>query len=187
MKRHLSLWIGLLIAIVFVCTKSLAELPDGMLHLYFLDVEQGDGYLLITPSGNRIVVDAGPANNIVAPFRKAIGWMNDNIDMVMLTHFDKDHAEGMLALLANFHVKKLVITGVEQRTALQHMIMARVVADHIPVTIAYSATDFAVDHDVVMDLIWPMKSLAGKYGLDYILTQREKLLATELPTNDYNW
>ena len=32
-----------------------------------------------------------------------------------------------------------------------------------------------------------MKSLAGKYGLDYILTQREKLLATELPTNDYNW
>jgi beta-lactamase superfamily II metal-dependent hydrolase len=36
------------------------SLPDGKLHVFFLDVGQGDAALVRTPSGGFILIDGGP-------------------------------------------------------------------------------------------------------------------------------
>ncbi len=40
---------------------ALRGLPDGKLHVYFLDVGQGDGILVVAPDGRQILVDGGPS------------------------------------------------------------------------------------------------------------------------------
>ena len=40
---------------------ALRGLPDGRLHVYFLDVGQGDAILVQAPDGRQILVDGGPS------------------------------------------------------------------------------------------------------------------------------
>jgi competence protein ComEC len=163
MRKLVLTWCVVIVVAALAIRSIVAELPDGLIHIYFFDVGQGDGYLIESPGGKRILVDAGPSRNIAEPLRKAVGYLNDDIDLVVLTHFDRDHAEGILAVLSSFDVQRVMITGVEQGTELQSTILRDVRARGIPVDIGYSDTDFWLDKGVFIDLLWPDQPLAGKF------------------------
>lgn len=149
-----------------LCASALRELPDGLVHIDFLDVGQGDAILIVTPSGNRILVDAGPKSNVIEPLRRGSGLMRDDIDLVLITHFDSDHCEGLLAVLDQFHVGQIMITGVEQGSSLQSALLKKIHDKGVPVWIGWRATDLQLDTDVVMDLLWPWTSMAGMHVAD---------------------
>lgn len=148
---------------VAFCIASLGQLPDGKLHIFFLDIGQGDAVLLVTPGGNRILIDTGPPGRIVEPLRKAVGWASDRIDLMVLTQYDQDHAGGALTLLDQFDVRQAMVIGVQQGTSMQQAVMKKLHEHHVPIWIGYSATDFWLDSEVMMDVIWPAASMAGKY------------------------
>ncbi len=50
--------LGLAVITILIWTSLLAQ-PDGRLHLYFLDIGQGDGVLIQTPSGRQVLIDGG--------------------------------------------------------------------------------------------------------------------------------
>lgn len=143
-------------------------LPDGRLHVYALDVGQGDSMLLRLPHGGNVLIDGGPGSNVVEPLRRAIGWMARDIDLVIVTHFDRDHCEGLLNVLQDYHVGRVMITGVEQRTELQGRLFALIREKNIPVWIADASSDVILDYDVsglavILDVLSPFETLAGKY------------------------
>ncbi len=85
------------------------------LYVTILDVGQGSSALIELPQGKRILVDGGgfPYFNdfdtgeyIVAPFlwRKKIM----NIDIVVLSHPESDHMNGLVYIFKNFKVKKFI-------------------------------------------------------------------------------
>ena len=84
---------------------------DGRLHLTVIDVGQGDGLLLRSPSGRAIVVDAGgsrdghfdPGERRVAP----VLWREGvrRIDALVVSHAHPDHAGGVAFLLRAFRVE----------------------------------------------------------------------------------
>ena len=90
--------------------------PDGRLHVYFLDVGQGDSILVVTPQGWQ-VVDGGPGTE--SAMRALAGPMSPwdrSLDLVVLTHLDADHARGLLAVLDRLRVGA-VLAGVEDETS----------------------------------------------------------------------
>ncbi len=163
MARFFFIWLASLGLIGYFCISSLGQLPDGKLHIYFLDIGQGDATLIVTPGGNRILIDVGPPGVIPEPLRHAIGWIDDRIDLMVLTQYDQDHAGGALALMDQFDVRQAMVIGVQQGTAMQEAIGKKMRERGVPVWIGYSATDFWLDRGVEMDVIWPEVSLAGKY------------------------
>ena len=82
------------------------------LHVYFLDVGQGDAALLIPP-GRRspgMIVDTGPAyssSRLIAAARCLTGGAG--VDTVILSHAHDDHTGGLASLLATGKVKKVWI------------------------------------------------------------------------------
>lgn len=147
----------------YFCISCLGQLPDGKLHFYFLDIGQGDATLIVTPGGNRILIDVGPPGAIPEPLRHVMGWGSDRIDLMVLTQYDDDHAGGALALMDRFDVRQAMVLGVQQGTAMQKAIGKKMHERGVPVWIGYSATDFWLDRGVEMDVIWPEVSLAGRY------------------------
>jgi competence protein ComEC len=83
---------------------------DGRLRLTVLDVGQGDGLVLRSPSGRVRLVDAGGTYDgrfdigeaVVAPYLWSQGI--GRLDSVLVTHAHPDHAGGLPAIVRGFRV-----------------------------------------------------------------------------------
>lgn len=94
--------LGLVAALTWAAVFSL---PDGKLHVYFLDVGQGDAILLRTPSGRVILVDGGPDPLVLrSRLGEILPFWQRRIDLVISTHADKDHAGGLEGLGRHYRV-----------------------------------------------------------------------------------
>lgn len=83
--------------------------PGGLL-VAILDVGQGDGSFIQTPSGRNILIDAGPdARRGIIPFLRS--RKIDQIDVMVLTHPHSDHIGGADILLDSLHIKEVLDCG----------------------------------------------------------------------------
>ncbi|MBN1811467.1 MAG: DNA internalization-related competence protein ComEC/Rec2, partial [Anaerolineae bacterium] len=73
-------------------------LPDGKLHVTFLDVGQGDAIFIQTPSGKQVLVDGGPSDTaLLSQLGRRMPFWDRSIDLVLLTHPESDHVTGLIA------------------------------------------------------------------------------------------
>lgn len=110
-----------LLALIAVIASTPAR-PDGRLHVWVLDVGQGNAVLIKTPQGHTAVIDGGPA---ATPLLAGMGahlpfWQRD-VDLAVLTTPRPEHITGLVELLDRYHVSQVVQTeftataGVEQQ------------------------------------------------------------------------
>ncbi|WP_224244118.1 ComEC/Rec2 family competence protein [Hyalangium gracile] len=76
-------------------THFLGSAPDGKLHVYFLDVGQGDSALIVSPEGRTVLVDAGPASAVNHLINRLPELLAARLDLVVLTHPAPDHYGAM--------------------------------------------------------------------------------------------
>lgn len=71
--------------------------PDGRLHVWFLDVDQGDGILIQTPSGRQVLIDGGrhPAL-LLSELGAVMPFWDRSLDLLVLTHPDGDHMDAQI-------------------------------------------------------------------------------------------
>jgi len=80
---------------------------DGLLHVYFLDVGQGDAQL-IDSNGNQILIDGGPDNKVLGELGRVMPFNDKTIEAVVLTHPDADHINGLIDVLERYKVENVV-------------------------------------------------------------------------------
>lgn len=85
------------------------------LQIFFIDVEGGQATLMVTPSGQSLLIDTGwpgfngrDAGRIIAA-AKAAGV--DRIDYVVITHFHRDHVGGVTQLASQIKIGTFVDHG----------------------------------------------------------------------------
>ncbi len=135
--------------------------PDGKTHALFLDVGQGDAVLLVSPSGKQILVDGGPDFSALAHLGKAMSFFDRTIELLVLTHPDRDHITALPEILRRYHVKRVLLTGVEHALGRYEFFLALLRDLHIPLVLADSDDDFDVDSNLTLDILWPPKQWDG--------------------------
>ncbi|HEY7534436.1 MAG TPA: MBL fold metallo-hydrolase, partial [Thermodesulfobacteriota bacterium] len=94
----------------YLSKKDRKNLKTGkLLELYFIDVGQGDAMLIQTPSNKRILIDGGPDESVNEFLNKLYNLKKrkeEPLDLhyVVMTHTDKDHAEGLIKIFKNPNV-----------------------------------------------------------------------------------
>lgn len=81
--------------------KTQITLPNGELHVWFLDVGQADSSLLVC-DGQAMLIDGGnvdDASYVVASLEQ---YGVTSLDYVINTHCDEDHVGGLAGMLAKF-------------------------------------------------------------------------------------
>ncbi len=101
----------------FVCISACAAVPSNAkpLQIYFVDVEGGQATLIVSPSGESLLIDAGwpdnegrDADRIVAAAHHA---GIKRIDYVLITHFHRDHVGGVPQLVEGIKVGTFIDHG----------------------------------------------------------------------------
>ncbi|MCB0182810.1 MAG: ComEC/Rec2 family competence protein, partial [Caldilineaceae bacterium] len=107
-----GLTIGALAVSALLIWAMVRSQPDGRLHLYFLDVGQGDGILIQTPSGRQLLIDGGASpQQLVTELGAVLPFWDRSLDLVLMTHPDLDHMGAQRALPARFAIDTALETA----------------------------------------------------------------------------
>ena len=113
------------------------------LRVTFLDVGQGDATVIEGPTGRVIVVDGGghpgtdeslggdPGSRVVVPFLRQEGI--STVDMIVPTHPDDDHVQGLIAVVDNLRVRAALDGGYPGDSAPYRRLREHLRERHIPV------------------------------------------------------
>ncbi|MBU1992981.1 MAG: MBL fold metallo-hydrolase, partial [Patescibacteria group bacterium] len=137
------------------------SLPDGLLHVYFLDVGQGDAILIQTPNSKFILVDGGPDDKVLTEMSDVMPFFEKKIDLLVLTHAHADHINGLVPVLKRYDVEKVLITGAKGYGSYYEE-FTNLIAEK-EVLIAESGQDFDLGNDVYADVVYPVESILGKH------------------------
>ena len=107
------------LALVFLSFAPLASagVTDGLLDIYWIDVEGGGATLIVTPTGESILIDAGN------PFERDPGRIHQTatqtaglktIDHLVTTHFHTDHFGGAAELAALLPIGQVYDNGIPE-------------------------------------------------------------------------
>lgn len=104
-----ALVILLFIVMALVWTAALT-VSDSKLHVYVLNVGQGDS-ILVRKGNQEILIDGGPdASGVCRGLGEALPFWDRTLELVILTHPDSDHLTGLVEVLRRYRVKQ-VLTG----------------------------------------------------------------------------
>ena len=105
---------------------------DGMLHVHFLDVAQGDAILVVSPEGTKALIDGGPhVQGATRALGRHLSGRDRDLDLVVLTHPDEDHLGGLPAVLARYDVDAVADSRMASSNAL-YVEWERAVEDEAP-------------------------------------------------------
>jgi competence protein ComEC len=91
---------------------AVANRPSGVVTVTVLDVGQGDGILVESGTGLRLLVDGGPdPRGLVRTLDERLPPWDRRIDIVVLTHPHEDHVAGLGLLLARYRVGRVYEPG----------------------------------------------------------------------------
>lgn len=149
-----------------------------MLRVTFLDVGQGDAAVIQTPDGRVALIDGGgypgtderdgddPGNRIVVPFLRSQGIQA--VDLIVPTHPDDDHVQGLVAVTQQMPVRAAWISGFDGKSAAYGRLLDEIKTRKIPVQIVRRGQRFSL----------------GKATLEILHPAENPIEGTRSPTND---
>lgn len=146
--------------VAIIALLAFPTVSQGGLTIKFYDIGQGDGIFIQTHENKRIVVDGGPDMNRMADLlQRDMGYFNSTLDLVVVSHPDSDHINGLMEVLRRFEVKVLLINYLDENPLLVDLLQ---VAQErgIEVKIAKPDQDIIVDSTTAIDVIAPSEEIS---------------------------
>jgi competence protein ComEC len=109
MKKILNFFILLLLLILATVLLVTIQWPDDYTHVIFCDVGQGDA-ILISNGFWQALVDGGPNDEVLFCLNRHMPLWDRNIELVVATHADQDHINGLIDVLKQYRVSNLLIS-----------------------------------------------------------------------------
>lgn len=116
-KKYILYFIGFLFLLNFFCWQEVFVLAkNNDLKVVFFDVGQGDSIFIETPQKHQILIDGGPSSAVLQKLSERMPFWDKTIDLIILTHPDKDHYFGIMEVLKRYKVDYVLWTGVVKNT-----------------------------------------------------------------------
>ena len=117
------------ICIIFLLIILSIRLLPKDLKIYFIDVGQGDSCLITSPHNKKILIDGGGSStddydvgkNILIPY--LLDRKIKELDYIIISHFDADHAQGCAKVLEELKVSKIILAKQVEESELYRKVI----------------------------------------------------------------
>jgi len=162
MQKKTTILIILFVLNVFSWSVIFEQSQDKGLEVCFLDIGQGDSFFIETSQGHQILIDGGPDNTLTKKLEERIPFWDRTIDLVILTHSDKDHIFGFLEVLKNYEVENILWTGALGKSSLFEEWREAIENEGAKVWIAEKGFIVSLPGERYFEILYPFESLEGR-------------------------
>jgi competence protein ComEC len=132
-------------------------------QISFLNIGQGDASLIQSKRGDRIVIDCGPNSKVIDQLEAKLGYWAHRIDMIIITHGDKDHFGGCRDIIDRFTVGKVMINGVfDEKNKSYQELLQYIKQKDIPILPSIENTTITLSDSIELTLLNPQENLWGQ-------------------------
>ncbi|MCS7283864.1 MAG: ComEC/Rec2 family competence protein [Anaerolineae bacterium] len=95
--------------LLLLAVAARLSMPDGRLHVAFLDVTGGDAIFIRTPSGRQVLVGGAPGTTeLLSALGRRMPFWDHELEVVVLTRPSEDVLSGLIAVLERYPVHHLI-------------------------------------------------------------------------------
>ena len=161
MKKAVLIVLCLCLAGIIPVAVYVSSLPDARLHVYFLDVGQGDA-VLVQQGRTQVLIDGGPSPEaLTRELGSIMPFWDRHIELVISTHPHEDHLAGLVEVLRRYGVGQIVespaaaaANGAEYSLALYAEWRLLIKERVVPVIQAQAYQQLRLD-ETVIDILSP--------------------------------
>lgn len=141
-----------------------ATQPDGLLHVAFLDVGQGDAIFIQTPTGRQVLVDGGKQPSVLHDrLGERVPFWDRELDVVIATHPDDDHVGGLVEVFGRYQVDVLLTNGTEGEASDTYAAMLEAASrEEVDVRRARAGETLMIEDGVRLAFLHPGDRLSEK-------------------------
>ena len=150
--------IPLIIVAALVWTAAVTA-PDNRLHVFFLDVGQGDA-VLIQRGHQQVLVDGGPdADRICLELGDRLPFWDRTIELVIPTHPSADHIAGLVEVIQRYEVGQVLTSGQESESLVYEEWRRLIDEKDVECTIASAGQRVELAGDLFLEVLHPQATL----------------------------
>ena len=155
-KKVVFSLLGSLSIIAFLVWFSLiyTKGAESELVVNFLDVGQGDAILIQAPKGE-VLIDGGPGRQVLEELGEEMPFFDRKIELVIMTHPDADHINGLVEVLKNYQVDEVMETGVANNNKGYQEWQKLIEEKKIKDTIVKKGDKIDLGEGVELNIVWP--------------------------------
>lgn len=143
------------------------EAKNNLLKVSFLDVGQGDAIFIESPTGNQMLIDAGPDKNILNALGRVMPFYDKTIDAVLMTHPDQDHIGGIPEVLKNYNVGEYLSTGATSSTGTYKELQNEIIQKNTKNEKITADEVIDLGGGVYLRILFPVTDVKGKDTNEY--------------------
>ena len=162
MKKYLYLILISLFALnIFAVIAFCQQKPTQVPKIIFLDIGQGDAVLIDTGDDLQILIDGGDGRDILNKLGEHLPFYDRKIELVVMTHPDKDHLGGLVEVLKYYEVGQILETGIKCNKAICEEWDKLIEEKNIPVKYAEFGQRIRTEN-MELAVLYPFENLEGK-------------------------
>lgn len=166
MKRIIKFILGILVFLNIIAWTAVFYLNQPkVLKVVFFDVGQGDSIFIETPERQQVLIDGGPDSTILSKLAKEMSFYDRTIDLVILTHPEKDHLFGLLEVLKRYKIKNILWTGVMRDISELEEWKNLIEKEGAEIKIAKAGQRIVLkdlEPKIFLDILYPFENLEGQ-------------------------
>lgn len=177
---------GLLFSIGVVLIIFISSKNQSKTRIVFCDVGQGDAAYIRTSENIDILIDAGPSKQILDCLGKYLPFFDKTIELVLISHPQKDHYGGLQFILDRYNLAKIVTIPVDNKGSIFDSLKKKIREKQIPVINAYSGDKIRLGQKDFIIFLWPNRQFLAENSSKLANTSNSQVLGAYEPTIDLN-
>lgn len=129
--------------------------------IIFFDVGQGNSVFIESPNSNQVLIDGGPGSQVLNKLGQTMLFFDRNIDVIILTHPDADHLNGLVDVLKKYDVGEIMEPCIADSSATYGEWNKLIEEKKIHRTCAQFGQKIKLAKDVELNVLYPFKPLEG--------------------------
>mgnify|MGYP001579574114 CR=1 FL=1 len=125
-----------------------------------LDIGQGDGLFIESPTGTQIMFDAGPARSVLGALAGVMSPFDKTIDAIVITNPDADHIGGFLNILKNYKVGIVFESGTFNDSKIYQNLATEIKRQNIPHILVKRGMRLNVGGGAMIDILFPDRDVS---------------------------